>query len=101
MVVHFFILLSKTLCTCREKIVVPKGKVLTFQGIGNPVLAYDDTANSAGSTQNSASTAILADDFIATGVVFQVYITQFLMIANSLLYIVQNTIVHFKGFGSL
>lgn len=57
--------------TYNEKIVVPKGKVLTFQGIGNPVLAYGDTANSAGSTQNSASTAILASDFIATGVVFQ------------------------------
>jgi len=60
------------LCPCRGKVVVPKGKVLTFQGIGNPVLAYDDTANSAGSTSKSASTTILADDFIATGITFQV-----------------------------
>lgn len=57
--------------TYREKVTVPKGKVLTFQGIGNPVIAYGDTANSAGSTSNSATTAILADDFIATGVTFQ------------------------------
>lgn len=51
---------------------MPKGKVLTFQGIGNPVLTYDDTANSAGSTSNSASTVIQADNFIATGITFQV-----------------------------
>ena len=51
---------------------MPKGKVLTFQGIGNPVLAFGDTANSAGGTQNSASVTILADDFIANGVTFQV-----------------------------
>ena len=57
---------------CRGKVTVPKGKVITFQGVGNPVLVYGDTASSAGSTQNSASTAILADNFIAKGVVFKV-----------------------------
>lgn len=57
---------------CRGKVTVPSGKVITFQGVGNPVLVYGDTANSAGSTQNSATTAILADYFIARGVVFKV-----------------------------
>lgn len=57
---------------CREKITVPKGKIITFKGVNNPVLVWGDTAGSSGSTQKSASTAILADDFIATGVVFKV-----------------------------
>lgn len=61
-------------CLYREKVVVPKGKILTFRGIGNPVLAYDDDATAAGSTSKSASTVISADDFIATGVTFQVQI---------------------------
>lgn len=60
---------------CREKIRVPKGKIITFQGVNSPVLVWGDTAGSSGSTENSASTTILADDFIATGVVFQVAFT--------------------------
>ncbi|XP_024370104.1 probable pectinesterase 53 [Physcomitrium patens] len=57
--------------TYREKILVPKSKILTFQGIENPILSWGDTANSAGSTQSSASTTIMADDFIANGIIFQ------------------------------
>ena len=66
------IIFEKLFLWCRGKVVVPKGKVLTFQGIGNPVLSYDDAANLAGSTSKSASTVIEADDFIASGVTFQV-----------------------------
>jgi len=57
--------------TYEEKITVPKGKLITFQGNGNPTLVYGDTAGSAGSTANSASTAILADGFIAIGITFK------------------------------
>ena len=67
-----FFLIYLCFLLCRGKVTVPKGKVITFQGVGNPVLVYGDTASSAGSTQNSASTAILADNFIAKGVVFKV-----------------------------
>lgn len=50
---------------------VPKGKTVTFVGTGDPVLEYDETAGEAGSTAKSASVSILADYFIAYGVVFQ------------------------------
>lgn len=63
---------------CREKILVPKSKILTFQGIENPILSWGDTANSAGSTQSSASTTIMADDFIANGIIFQVGLLNFM-----------------------
>jgi len=63
--------------SCREKITVPKGKLITFQGNGNPTLVYGDTAGSAGSTANSASTAILADGFIAIGITFKVTMFSF------------------------
>lgn len=52
-------------------VTVPKGKTITFQGVGTPVLDYDDTAASAGSTSKSATVAILADNFIARGVTFK------------------------------
>jgi hypothetical protein len=52
---------------------VPKGKTITFVGTGDPVLEYDETAGEAGSTAKSASVSILADYFIAYGVVFQVW----------------------------
>lgn len=58
----------------RGHVTVPKGKTITFQGVGNPVLVYDDTASSAGSTSKSATVAILADYFIARGVTFKVQI---------------------------
>lgn len=57
--------------TYREKVTVLKGKTITFQGVNNPVIVYDDTAGSAGSTSNSASVTILADNFIARGVTFK------------------------------
>ncbi|KAG0592419.1 hypothetical protein KC19_1G250800 [Ceratodon purpureus] len=57
--------------TWKGKVKVPKGKTITFEGIGNPVLVYGDTASSAGSTSKSASVSILADNFIARGVVFK------------------------------
>lgn len=57
---------------CREKVLVPKGKTITFQGTGYPTIVYGDTASSAGSTEASATTSIAADYFIATGIIFKV-----------------------------
>jgi len=57
--------------TYKEKVLVPKGKTITFQGTGYPTIVYGDTASSAGSTEASATTSIAADYFIATGIIFK------------------------------
>ena len=60
------------------KVRVPKGKTITLEGEGDPVLVYGDTASSAGSTSKSASVSILADNFIARGMTFKIRIESIL-----------------------
>jgi len=61
---------------CREKIEVPSNKpYITFWGPGGSdktILTWGDTANSAGSTSKSASTAVKSMGFIARGITFKV-----------------------------
>ncbi|CAM6099791.1 unnamed protein product [Calypogeia fissa] len=57
-----------------EKVYIPSSKpFITFLGVGNsaPVITWNDTATTAGSTWKSASVSIDAANFIAKGITFE------------------------------
>lgn len=62
---------------CREKVVIPYTKpFVLLQGEGrlSTMISYSDTASKSG-TANSATVTVWADNFIARGIGFQVFMS--------------------------